>query len=95
MKLSTVLLALLINGFIAAGSEKAGAVVYCRYFEHPAGCVARPGVAAAPTTDARNTPQSIDAPTRGFILRQDLFDRNNPNNLRSDWPGPRAQPAQH
>jgi hypothetical protein len=28
------------------------------------------------------------------ILRQDLFDRNNPNNLRSDWPGPPAQPAQ-
>jgi hypothetical protein len=30
----------------------------------------------------------------GFILRQDLFDRNNPNNLRSDWPGPPAQPGQ-
>src|SRR5271166_2609424 len=24
------------------------------------------------------------------ILRQDLFDRNDPNNLRSDWPGPPA-----
>ena len=29
------------------------------------------------------------------VLRQDLFDRNNPNNLRSDWPGPPAQPAQY
>lgn len=28
------------------------------------------------------------------ICRQDLFDRNNRNNLRSDWPGPPAQPAQ-
>jgi hypothetical protein len=28
------------------------------------------------------------------ILRQDLFDRNNPNNLRSDYPGPPAQPGQ-
>ena len=30
----------------------------------------------------------------GFILRQDLFDRLDPNNLRSDWPGPPAQPGQ-
>jgi hypothetical protein len=28
------------------------------------------------------------------ILRQDLFDRNNPNNLRSDYHGPPAQPGQ-
>jgi hypothetical protein len=31
----------------------------------------------------------------GVVLRQDLFDRNNPNNLRSDWPAPPAQPGQH
>ncbi|MEK9281779.1 MULTISPECIES: hypothetical protein [unclassified Bradyrhizobium] len=31
---------------------------------------------------------------RGFALRQDLFDRNNPTNIRSDWPGPPAQPGQ-
>lgn len=31
---------------------------------------------------------------RGFALRQDLFDRGDPNNLRSDWPGPPAQPGQ-
>lgn len=30
----------------------------------------------------------------GFVCRQDLFDRNNRNNLRSDWPGPPAQPGQ-
>jgi hypothetical protein len=29
----------------------------------------------------------------GFVLRQDLFDRNDPNNLRSDYPGPPAQPG--
>jgi len=95
MKPSTVLSALLINGLIAASTEQAGAVVYCQYIEHPAGCVARPGVVIAPTSDVRNIPPSIEALTRGSILRQDLFDRNNPNNLRSDWPGPRAQPAQH
>jgi hypothetical protein len=30
----------------------------------------------------------------GFVCRQDLFDRNNPNNIRSDYPGPSAQPGQ-
>jgi hypothetical protein len=29
-----------------------------------------------------------------FVCSQDLFDRNNPNNLRSDYPSPPAQPAQ-
>jgi len=29
-----------------------------------------------------------------FVYPQDLFDRNNMNNLRGDWPGPPAQPAQ-
>jgi hypothetical protein len=29
-----------------------------------------------------------------FAYPQDLFDRNNMNNLRGDWPGPPAQPAQ-
>jgi hypothetical protein len=28
------------------------------------------------------------------IVRQDLFDRNDPNNLRSDYPAPPAQPGQ-
>ena len=27
----------------------------------------------------------------GGVLRQDLYDRNNPNNLRSDWPSPPRQ----
>jgi len=39
-------------------------------------------------------PKPVDGGRVGFILRQDLFDRNNPNNLRSDWPGPPAQPGQ-
>lgn len=30
----------------------------------------------------------------GGIVRQDLFDRNDPNNLRSDYSAPSAQPAQ-
>ena len=94
MKLLIALSALLIIGFVAAGTKKASAVVYCRYIEYPVGCVVRPGVVVAPTRDVRKIPPSINAPTSGFILRQDLFDRNNPNNLRSDWHGPPAQPGQ-
>jgi hypothetical protein len=48
----------------------------------------------ASTHDVRKIAPSIYAPTTRFILRQDLFDRNNPNNLRSDWPAPPAQPGQ-
>ena len=48
----------------------------------------------APTHDNRKVPPTIATPRSGFILRQDLFDRNNPNNLRSDWPSPPAQPGQ-
>jgi hypothetical protein len=94
MKPSIALSALLITGFVAAGTEKAGAVVYCQSVEYPAGCVVRPGVLVAPTPDDRKIPPSIAAPRRGLILRQDLFDRNNPNNLRSDWHSPPAQPGQ-
>jgi hypothetical protein len=48
MKLPIALSALLITGlttgFLAAGTEPAGAVVYCQYVNYPAGCVVRPGV---------------------------------------------------
>lgn len=48
----------------------------------------------------RKIPPSIDNPgsafvlRSAFILRQDLFDRNDRNNVRSDWPAPPAQPGQ-
>ncbi|MGY4314200.1 hypothetical protein ACVWW1_003503 [Bradyrhizobium sp. JR3.5] len=32
--------------------------------------------------------------TRSPLLRQDLFDRANPTNVRSNWPAPPAQPGQ-
>jgi hypothetical protein len=48
----------------------------------------------SPTHGVRKIPPTVDTTKSGFILRQDLFDRNNPNNLRSDWPGPPAQPGQ-
>jgi hypothetical protein len=58
------------------------------------------GVAYATTAlaDGRhdNTPArwSTDLTKPGAIVRQDLFDRRNPNNLRTDWPAPPSQPNQ-
>ena len=56
-----------------------------------------PQIKAAAAQDTRKVQQAppayaLRAPVG--ILRQDLFDRNDPNNLRSDWPGPPAQPGQ-
>jgi hypothetical protein len=54
MKLSIALATLLlITGFVAASTEKAGAVVYCTYVGYPAGCVARAGVVLRPRPGAR------------------------------------------
>jgi hypothetical protein len=36
---------------------------------------------------------STDLTRPGLIVRQDLFDRRNPNNLRTDWPTPPSQPG--
>jgi hypothetical protein len=93
MKLSIASSALLIGGLVAASTETASAVVYCQYFESPAGCVVRPVVVVVPTADVRKPPAYIDAHANGVILRQDLFDRNNPNNVRSDWPSPPGLPG--
>ena len=94
MKLFIALSASLTIWLVVGSTEKANALVYCQYPGSPAGCVVRPGFVLAPTGDVRKVPPSIDAPTRGSILRQDLFDRNNSNNLRSDWHSPPAQPGQ-
>jgi hypothetical protein len=42
---------------------------------------------------ARSPTPGAQAKT-GFVLRQDLFDRADPNNFRSNWPAPPAQPGQ-
>jgi hypothetical protein len=46
---------------------------------------------AAAVTRKHPAPSDIVAPG---ILRQDLFDRKNPNNLRHDYPAPPAMPGQ-
>ena len=49
MKLSIALAtAVLMTGFVTAGTEKANAVVYCQYVSYPANCVARQGVVLRP-----------------------------------------------
>ena len=54
MKLSIVLSALLISGFVAISTkEAASAVVYCQYIGYPSGCIARPGVVLRPRPVAR------------------------------------------
>ena len=51
-------------------------------------------VRPAPVPDMQKIPLPVDRGRTGFVvLRQDLFDRNSPNNLRSDYPGPPAQPG--
>jgi hypothetical protein len=47
-----------------------------------------------PAHEARRTPSPVISSKGPLIVRQDLFDRLNPNNLRSDWPSPPAQPGQ-
>jgi hypothetical protein len=63
--------------------------------------LAFPAIASAKNAQAKVTPTqvrriapSVEIPRSALVLRQDLFDRNNPNNLRSDWPVPPAQPGQ-
>jgi hypothetical protein len=63
--------------------------------------LACPTVAFAQTSDTKFTPinnvrtiqPTIISPKVGSILRQDLIDPNNPNNLRSDWPRPSGLPG--
>ena len=53
-KLAMMLTALfLTEGFVALGTERAGAVVYCQYIDYPAGCIVRPGVVLRPRPVAR------------------------------------------
>jgi len=63
-------------------------------------CALFPALAAAqdghikhePLVTGRRAPAPADIVAPG-ILRQDLFDRRNPNNLRHDYPAPPGQPG--
>ena len=67
--------------------------VFCALY-FPTAVVAKDApTKAEPVPTARKISPPVDLRPTG-VLRQDLFDRNNPNNLRSDYPGPPAQPGQ-
>ena len=53
-----------------------------------------PHTNVVPIRDAGRLPPPVDTGRRVINLRQDLFDRNSPNKLQSDCPGPSAQPGQ-
>ncbi len=80
IKLSIVLSALLITGFVVASSKQANAVVYCQYVAYPAGCVVRPGVVLRPRPVARAvvTP-GVGAPGVG-VRRGTPMNRGGPVN---------------
>jgi hypothetical protein len=44
---------LLTTGFVAVGTTKADAAIYCQYVNYPAGCIVRPGVVLRPRPVAR------------------------------------------
>ena len=57
-----------------------------------------PRRAESPPPVARRWPNPADVTTPNIVapgvIRQDLFDRRNPNNLRTDYPAAPAQPGQ-
>ena len=53
MKLSITLTAMLAAGFLAAGAERADAIIYCQYVDYPVGCSVRAGVVLRPRPVAR------------------------------------------
>ena len=78
MKLSIALSTLLVIGFVAAGTEKASAVVYCEYISYPAGCVVKPGVkllprpvgaVVAPGAEVRPVERPVERPVDREIRR--------------------------
>lgn len=72
MKFSIAISALLVAGFVTAGTERAGAVVYCQYVDYPVGCAVRAGAvlrprpvaraAVTPGVGARGTPTNRGGP---------------------------------
>jgi len=69
-------------------------VVFCVLLFPPLASANEAKTRTAPVQAAPRAPLVVVVRPNGFVLRHDLFDRNDPNNLRSDYPGPPAQPGQ-
>ena len=67
MKFLLALPALLILGFVDAGTKPANAVVYCTYVGYPSGCIARAGVVLRPRPVARAAVGSV---TQGTAINR-------------------------
>jgi hypothetical protein len=67
MKLLLALPALLILGFVDAGTKPANAVIYCTYVGYPSGCIARAGVVLRPRPVARAAVGSV---THGTVVNR-------------------------
>jgi hypothetical protein len=66
-------------------------VILCAFA--PVAAIAQEGrTKTEPSPAARRAPAPGDVVAPG-ILRQDLFDRRNPNNVRHDYPSAPAQPG--
>ena len=70
-------------------------VVFCVLLFPPVASANGAKTRTEPVQAAPRTPLVVVVRPNGFVLRQDLFDRNDPNNLRSNYPGPPAQPGQY
>jgi hypothetical protein len=70
MKRSLMLAALVIAGFNAANTGKAGAVVYCTYVGYPAGCIVRAGVVLRPRPVARAAAMTPGVGAAGVGVRR-------------------------
>ena len=77
--ISISLAALLMVGFVAAGTEEANAVVYCSYVGYPSGCIVRPGVVLRARPVARAATVGVGAPGVG-VRRGTPMNRGGPVN---------------
>lgn len=67
MRFLFALPALLILGFVDAGTKPANAVIYCTYVGYPSGCIARAGVVLRPRPVARAAAGSV---TQGTAINR-------------------------
>ncbi|RAI43596.1 hypothetical protein [Rhodoplanes roseus] len=80
MKNAIVCSALLALGLGLVTTDKAHAVVYCRYIDYPVGCIVRPGVVLVPRPVARAVVRpGVGAPGVG-VRRGTPLNRGGPVN---------------
>ncbi len=69
MRIATTLLAFLTILILTATTQRADAVVYCKYVGVPKGCVARPGVVLRPAPGVGEPGVGVRGPVERPIRR--------------------------